>query len=70
LEAPSLLAACGIAFTAVFLVLGVLALIIQLITVAFPAREERTDPALVAAIASSVAALAPGARVTSIEEEP
>jgi hypothetical protein len=70
LEAPSLLAACGIAFTAVFLVLGVLALIIQLITVAFPACPERTDPALVAAIASSVAALAPGARVTSIEEEP
>jgi hypothetical protein len=70
LETPSLVAACGIVFAAVFLVLGFLAVLIQLISLAFPAHRNRTDAALVAAIAGSVASLAPGARVTTIAEEP
>lgn len=65
------MAACAIAFTAVFAVLAFLALLIRLISLVFPAPATRTDAALVAAIAGSVASLGGGARVTAIvEEEP
>lgn len=64
------MAACAIAFTAVFVVLAFLALIIQLISLVFPAPATGADAALVAAIAGSVASLGRGARVTAIEEEP
>lgn len=70
MEAPSLLAACAIAFATVFAVLGVLALVIQLISLVLPAPRARTDTAVVAAITGMVAALGRGARVTSIVEEP
>lgn len=65
----NLLLACGIAFTAVFLLLAVLAVLMRAITALFPLRTSRTDPAITAAIATAVAILAPGARVTRIEEE-
>lgn len=65
----SLPIACGIAFLAVFLLLSLLAGLMQLITLIFPERRPSTDPVLVAAITSSVAQLIPGARVTKIEEK-
>lgn len=65
----NLLQACGIAFAAVFLLLTVLAVLMRAITAVFPLRTPRTDPAITAAIATAVAILAPGARVTRIEEE-
>lgn len=65
----SLLAACLTAMVAVFILLGLLALLIELITYGFPAAAHKTDPAVVAAISTVVAAAFPGARVTRIEEE-
>jgi hypothetical protein len=68
-DAPSLWAACTTAFAVVFLVLGLLAAVIQLIGLVLPARASGTDPAVVAAIAAAVAAQQPGARVVHIVEE-
>ena len=77
--ATSLFAVCSLAFLTVFLLLAFLALVMHLITEAFPVSEESLipamvrvdsiDPAMVAAITGSVATLIPGARVTMIEEE-
>ena len=65
----NLLTACSIAFLAVFLLLSLLAGLMQLITLIFPERKPSVEPSLVAAISSSVAFLYPGARVTKIEEK-
>ena len=54
---------------AVFLLLSLLAGLMQLITLIFPERKSSVEPTLVAAISSSVAVLYPGARVTKIEEK-
>lgn len=70
MEGPSLSAACYTAFAVVFLVLGLLALVIQVIGLVLPARAPRTDPALVAAIASAVATQQPGSEVVHIKEIP
>jgi hypothetical protein len=60
---------CSLAFLTVFLLLGALAIAMRMITILFPERRTAdTDVALVAAIASSVAAISPGARVVQIEE--
>jgi hypothetical protein len=69
-EGPSLSAACYTAFAVVFLVLSLLALVIQVISFVLPARAARTDPALVAAIAAAVATQLPGAQVVHIKESP
>jgi len=69
LEAASLFSACLIALVAVFTLLGVLALIIELITTVFPERRHVIDPVLAAAISTTVASVFPGARVTRIEED-
>ncbi len=66
----SLLSACGIAFLAVFVLLSLLAGLMQLITIVFPKREPRIESSLVAAVSSAVAVLIPGARVTKLEEKP
>jgi hypothetical protein len=63
------LTVCGAAFVAVFLLLLLLAIVIRLITLAFPSRDESDGAALAAAISSAVATVYPGARVTRIEEE-
>jgi len=65
----SLFSACLIALVSVFTLLGALAVIMELITVLFPAREQKIDPVLVAAITTTVASVYPGAGVTRIEEE-
>ena len=65
----NLVSACGLAFGAVFVLLAVLAAVMQAITAAFPERRSIVDPAVVAAISSTVASVVPGARVTRIEEE-
>jgi hypothetical protein len=69
-EGPGLSAACLTAFAVVFLVLGLLALVIRLVTLVLPARAPRTDAAVVAAIASAVATQQPGAQVVHIREAP
>jgi len=60
---------CSIAFIAVFALLAFLAAAMYLITMAFPVRDVGRDAALAAAVATSVATLWPGARVTRIEED-
>ncbi len=65
----NLLTACGIAFMAVFLLLSLLAGLMQLITLLFPERKPNIEPSLVAAISSSVAFLYPEAQVMKIEEK-
>jgi hypothetical protein len=70
MEGPNLTAACVTAFAVVFTVLAVLALMIRLVTLVFPVRAPRTDPAVVAAIAAAVATQQPGARVVEIVEAP
>lgn len=70
MEGPSLTAACITAFGVVFVVLAFLALVIHLVSLVFPARAPRTDPAVVAAIAAAVATQQPGAQVVHIKETP
>jgi hypothetical protein len=67
--ATSLFAACGLALLTVFVLLAFLAVVMHLITEAFPLKDEGLDSAIVAAISGTVAAIIPGARVTRIEEE-
>lgn len=69
MEVPSLITICAIAFVSVFLLLSSLALVIRIITEAFPVPRQVLDSALVAAVSTAVAAILPGARVTNIEEE-
>lgn len=64
-----LLVVCGAAFLAVFAVLTLLALVIWLITAAFPERAGTDDAAVLAAITAVVARAAPQARVTRVEEQ-
>ena len=70
MELTELLSICGTAFSAVFALLIILALVIRLLTVAFPSRQlASSDAAVVVAINAAVAQLVPGARVTQIKEE-
>ena len=69
LDVTSLFSACLIALISVFVLLGTLALMMELITAVFPDRKASMDPVLVAAISTAVTSVYPGARVTRIEEE-
>lgn len=68
MDPTSLFLICTIALVAVFSLLSFLAITMHLITVIFPARKDVLDPAVVAAITGTVAAVIPGATVTNIEE--
>mgnify|MGYP001078066279 CR=1 FL=1 len=70
MEVTGLLSACAIAMVAVFVLLGLLAVVMEIITLVFPGRTASADAAIVAAITAAVASLYPGAKVTRIEEEP
>lgn len=65
----NLIAACGIAFLAVFLLLMLLAGLMKLITAVFPVRDASVDPTVVAAVYSAVAVLYPGSKVTTMKEK-
>lgn len=69
-DQPNFLIVCSLAFLTVFLLLCALALAMRAITILLPARDHAADPAVVAAMASSVAVISPGARVVHIEEIP
>jgi hypothetical protein len=69
LDVTSLFAACLTAMVAVFVLLGLLALTMELITATFPERGPSVEPAIVAAITTTVASIFSGARVTRIEED-
>ena len=69
MDVTSLFSACVIAMVAVFILLGLLAVLMEATTFFFPFGESRTDTAVIAAITTTVASVYPGARVTRIEEE-
>lgn len=59
---------CGLAFLTVFFLLATLALGMRAITTLFAPRRAGADAALLAAVASSVSMVSPGARVVRFEE--
>ena len=63
-----ILAMCGVAFIAVFLLLMILALIMRLILVVFPERAEVVDAAVLAAVTSVISTAYPGTKITKVEE--
>ncbi len=63
-----LLTYCITAFIAVFVLLTVLAVLMKLITAVFPERLPGKDVAMIAAVASVVSTLYPGAIITKVEE--
>ncbi|MEN8163932.1 MAG: hypothetical protein ABFS37_07375 [Acidobacteriota bacterium] len=69
MQEANLISVCLVAFTSVFGLLIFLAVVMQMITRLFPVRIAQMDSAVVAAIATVVAGIVPGARVTRIEEE-
>ena len=69
LDTTSLLSVCTIAFISVFSLLAFLACAIHIITALFPERTRAIDPAVIAAITTTVGTAIPGARVVHIEEK-
>ena len=67
MELSSILLMCGVAFVAVFILLGLLALVMEGITLLFPERNPTVEAAVVAAVSGAVASLYGGARVIKIE---
>lgn len=67
----NLLMICVSAFIAVFILLTVLAIFMQILTNVFPQKiaDKRDDAAVYAAIATTMQAIYPGTKITKIEEE-
>ena len=65
----NLVAVCGIAFVAVFLLLSVLAVLMNVITAVFPAKIRKLDAAVTAAISAAVAVAYPGMDDAMVEVE-
>jgi len=63
-----LLLICISAFTAVFVLLLALALVMRGLMAVFPVKTGLTDTAMLAAVAAAVSAAYPGARISKIEE--
>jgi hypothetical protein len=70
MESNELLWVCFAAFVADGLLLGFLALVMRLVMALFPAREDKSDGVLVAAIASLLHSVYPGSKITKVEEIP
>ena len=68
MSSPDLLTVCFAAFTAVFLLLTVLALIMRLIILLFPEKGSETHSAMLAAVAAMYQSLYPGMKITRVEE--
>ncbi len=68
MEQPNLMAVCLTAFSAVFILLAVLAGVMRLITAIFPQIRESLSTATIATITSTYQAIIPGSKVTRIEE--
>jgi hypothetical protein len=66
---PDLLVVCFAAFTAVFTMLAVLALVMRGLITLFPEpAAESIDPAVVAAVTAAASAAYPDSRIARIEE--
>ena len=68
METTELLWTCISAFAAVGVLLSVLAVIMRLILVVFPEKEEETDAMMIAAVASVLQTVYPGTKITKVEE--
>jgi hypothetical protein len=60
---------CVAAFSAVFVLLSLLALAMRGLIAVFPEKTAKADAALVAALTSVVSAVFPGSKITRVEEE-
>ena len=63
-----MLTCCFLSFLAVFILLGILAVLIRFMTAIFPSDAKTDEAAVLAAIHTAVADRLPGARVIRIEE--
>ena len=70
MDSTSLFVVSTVGYIIAFVVLGVLAIMMRMITLLFPERKEAGDAALVAAVTATHQALFPGVTVTKIEEKP
>jgi hypothetical protein len=59
---------CISAFLAVFVLLTLLAIVMRLILVIFPARKIVSDAAVIAAVSSVMQRVYPGTKITKVEE--
>lgn len=68
---PNLILISVVAFTSVFTLLIILAILFWVITRLFPAKadDKNHDPALIAAISTTYNTLFPGTEITKIEEQ-
>ena len=65
---PDLLLICISAFTAVFVLLVALALVMRALIAIFPDKTGLSDTAMLAAMAAAVSAAYPGTRISRIQE--
>ncbi len=70
MPSPDMLTVCSVAFAATFILLTVLAVMMRLLIILFPARKEEFDPATLAALAVAVESTYPGRKIVRIEREP
>jgi hypothetical protein len=70
MDSANLFVISTVGYIIAFVVLGVLAIMMRLITLLFPERKEPGDAALIAAVTATHQALFPGVTVTKIEEKP
>jgi len=68
MNGPGQIALTVSAFTAVFVLLAFLSVVMYVITLIFPQRQTAVTAAHVAAITTAVQAVVPGTRVVRIEE--
>ena len=68
MEQTNLMAICLTAFAAVFFILTLLAITMQLITAAYPHIRKSVSMATIALINSTYQTIIPGSKVTRIEE--
>jgi hypothetical protein len=70
MSASDFLTICGTGFLAVFILLSLLAVLMRLLTLAFPeVPEGESDAQAIAAIAVAMNSLYPGTRITRIEKQ-
>ena len=63
-----LLMVCIVSFSAVFLLLAFLAVVMRILIQILPEKLAKTDAAVLAAITAAVSTLYPGTRITRVKE--
>lgn len=68
MNSPDLLVICAAAFTAVFLLLTLLAVVMRLLISVYPEKPSGIDAATLAAVTAAVGYAFPGTKIKKIEE--